>query len=75
MAVSKEEIKEFIEAWGQSPEEIKNNLEEIYDYEIEVDDDFILNTKNYKWCEKYHVWITANHETQSDDMYKHLSLA
>ena len=75
MSVSKEEIKEFIEQWGQSPEEIKNNLEEIYDYEIEADDDFILNTRNYKWCEEYGVWITDNNETQSHDVYKHLGLA
>ena len=74
-SVSKEEIKEFIEQWGQSPEEIKNNLEEIYNYEIEADDDFILNTRNYKWCEEYAVWITDNYETQSHNVYKHLGLA
>tara|TARA_R110002012_G_scaffold113227_4_gene259232 strand:+ start:2635 stop:3096 length:462 start_codon:yes stop_codon:yes gene_type:complete len=73
-SVSKEEIKEFIEQWGQSPEEIKNNLEEIYDYEIKADDDFILNTRNYKWCEEYAVWITDNYETQSHNVYKHLGL-
>jgi len=74
MLVSKEEIKEFIEQWSQSSEEIKNNLEEIYDYEIEVDVDFILGTKNYKWCEEYNVWITDNNETQSHDVYKFLGL-
>ena len=75
MTVSKEEIIEFIEEWGQSPEEIKDNLEEIYDYEIEVDDDFIMNTGNYAWCEEYGVWITDNEETQSHDVYTYLGLS
>ena len=72
MEVTNNQIKEFLNEWGQSDEEIKNNLEEIYDYEIEVDAEFIINTKNYRWCENYNVWITDNSESQKNIVYNHL---
>ena len=75
MAVTKETLEQFICDWGQTPSEIKDNLEEIFEYEVEVDDSFVRSTGNYKWCEDYGVWITHNEITQAHEVYKSLNLS
>lgn len=66
--VTEEEIEDFIEEWGQTPEEIKNALEESLDEEIDVE--FIINTGNYIWLESHGVWITDSIESRQHPMYK-----
>lgn len=66
--VTEEEIEDFIEEWGQTPEEIKNALEESLDED--VDDQFIINTGNYIWLESHGVWITDSIESRQHPMYK-----
>lgn len=66
--VTEEEFEDFIEEWGQTPEEIKNALEESLDED--VDDQFIINTGNYIWLESHGVWITDSIESRQHPMYK-----
>ena len=72
ITITKKEIKEFVSDWGQEPYEIKNNLEEIYDYEIEANDDFIMNIGNYFYSEPFNVWITIDNESSSHKVYSYL---
>jgi len=71
--MTKEEINNFIRDWGQTPDEIKDALEEIHDYEVEVNDEFISNIDTYHWCEKYGVWLTKSGERYNKEIYQHLT--
>ncbi|HIB83122.1 MAG TPA: hypothetical protein EYO59_00565, partial [Chromatiaceae bacterium] len=63
--INKEDIKAFVDDWGQSDEELKANLEEIHNYEIEADAEFIMNTGNYFWLDEYSAWLpTGSYNTE-----------
>ena len=72
ITITSKEIDSFVEEWGQEPDEIKNNLEEIYDYEIEANDEFIMSTGNYFFSEPFGVWITIDNDSSSHKVYSYL---
>ena len=72
--ITQEEINTFIRDWGQNPSEIKNNQEEIYDFEIEVDDDFIIGIGNYFFSESQNIWVTIDNESSQEKVFKYLDL-